>query len=111
MEAETVRVDLGWRPYPHQEHAHALRLANRRTVLVWHRRAGKTDFALIELLFAALLFKLERGHFVYIAPLLKQAKAVVWDRLKALARQVPNTVIAEADLAITLPNKARIRLY
>ncbi len=51
-------------------------------MLALHRRAGKTELALAELIDKALRFKHELGLFFYVAPLLKQAKAIAWLRLK-----------------------------
>jgi hypothetical protein len=98
-------------PYPHQRAAHALRLATRFLVLVWHRRAGKTVFAVLELVLAALVFTRPDGRFGYICPLLSQSKSVAWTYLKHFARAIPGTVIREAELAIDFPNGARVRLF
>jgi hypothetical protein len=106
-----VTVDLPFTPYPHQRAAHAARLVFRFLVLVWHRRGGKTVFAVLELLLAAIACKRERGRYGYIAPLLKQSKAVAWDYLKHYARGIPGTVVNESDLFVDLPNGARIRLF
>lgn len=106
-----VRVELPFAPYPHQKAAHAFLAVFRFLVLVWHRRAGKTVFAVMELLLAALATNKERARFGYIAPLLKQSKGVVWDYLKHYARFIPGTVINEGELFVELPNGARIRLY
>ena len=51
-------------------------------MLALHRRAGKTELAIMELIDKAMKFKLDLGMFVYIAPFLKQAKAIAWQRLK-----------------------------
>lgn len=104
-------VELPFTPYPHQRAAHALRLAFRFLVLVWHRRAGKTVWCIVELLLAALVATKPRARYAYIAPLLKQAKAVAWDYLKHFARCIPGTTINESELSVTLPNGAQIRLY
>ena len=73
-------IDLGYRPRPWQKQCH---LGRRRfTVLALHRRAGKTEMALAELLDQALRFNKDLGLFFYVAPLLKQAKAIAWTRLK-----------------------------
>jgi len=106
-----LNVELPFKPYPHQRAAHALRLVARFLVLVWHRRGGKTVFAVIELLMAALESKRERSKFGYIAPFLKQAKGVAWDYLKHFARFIPGTDVNESELQVTLPNGARIRLF
>jgi hypothetical protein len=105
------RVELPYEPYPHQRAAHALRLAARFVVLVWHRRAGKTVFSILELLLAACACTRERGRFAYIAPQLKQAKAVAWDYLKKFARLIPGTTINESELYIELASGHRVRLF
>lgn len=104
-------VDLGFTPYKHQAAASALMSTVRFLVLVWHRRAGKTVFAVLKLVVAALLCKRPRGRFGYIAPLLKQAKGVAWDYLKHYTKPVPGCTVNEAELSVTLPNGARIRLF
>jgi hypothetical protein len=80
-------------------------------VLVWHRRAGKTVFSILELLLAACACTRERGRFAYIAPQLKQAKAVAWDYLKKFARLIPGTTINESELYIELASGHRVRLF
>ena len=111
LPTKEVRVELGFMPYPHQGVAHAMRLVFRFLVLVWHRRAGKTVFAVMELLLAALECKQERGRFAYIAPFLRQAKTVSWDYLKHYARLMPGAAINESELSVLLPNGASIRLF
>ena len=109
MRRVRVDVQLPFEPRRHQRDAHGQRA--RFTVLVWHRRAGKTVFAILELLLAALDCKRERGRYAYVAPLLKQAKAVAWDYVKHYARCIPGVVVNESELAITLPNGASVRLF
>ncbi len=106
-----VRVEIPYKPWNHQRAAHVLRAANRFLVLVWHRRAGKTVFAVLELLMAALATKQKRARYGYVAPLQKQAKAVAWDYLKHFARAIPGTIVNETELQIELPNGARLKLY
>ncbi len=50
------------------------------------------------------------GRFAYIAPLLKQAKAIAWSYLKQYATKIPGTTVHEGELRITLRNGAEIRL-
>ena len=99
-------VDLGFKPYSHQREAHSKR--KRFSVLVWHRGAGKTVFASLELVLAAAVLK--DGLFAFIAPLLKQAKKAAWDCLRAHALRIPGAAIHEGDLSITLPSGARVML-
>lgn len=106
-----AEVKLAFTPRPYQKAAHALLLTVRFLVLVWHRRAGKTVFVVVELILAALRCKKKRGHFGYICPYLKQSKAVAWNYLKDLARGIPGVVVNDGELAIDFPNGARIRLF
>jgi hypothetical protein len=111
-----VRVDLPFKPYAHQRAAHALRLAVRFVVLVWHRRAGKTVFAIVELLLAALMLTLVAGRtapgrYGFISPFLAQSKKNAWDYLKSFAYLIPGAQVHEAELRVELPNGAQIRLY
>lgn len=104
-----VIADLGFRPRPWQERC--LRARRRFSIVVVHRRGGKTVQAIVKLIDAAIQCNLERPRFAYIAPELKQAKGVAWDYLRAYAAKIPGTVINQAELWVELPNKARIRLY
>jgi hypothetical protein len=104
-----VEVSLGFDPRPHQREAHANR--KRFSCLVWHRRAGKTVFSIMELLLAALDSKRERARYGYVAPFFGQAKAVAWTYLAAFARKVPETKIKESELSVEFANGAVIRLF
>lgn len=87
----------------------------RFSVLVLHRRAGKTELALRELIDKALRCDLELGLYLYVAPQLKQAKAIAWARLKQILHPVimGNMVtVNEAELWVRFRhNDAQIRLY
>jgi len=84
-------------------------------VLALHRRAGKTELALMELLDHAVKCRLDLGFYVYLAPFLKQAKAIAWARLKQKLDpflRAGAIDVNEADLAVTFKhNKATIRLF
>lgn len=102
------RIDLGFVPRAHQREAHE-RL-KRFSVLVWHRRSGKTVFALIELILAAL--QTPGGLFAYVAPYRNQAKNVAWDYLKTYTAGLAEfRAVNEQDLSIELPNGARVRIF
>jgi hypothetical protein len=104
-------MTLPYIPREHQREAHERRLKHRWSVLVWHRRAGKTVFAIMELVLAALAFSQIDGRFGYICPLLKQSREVAWTYLKRFTRAIPGVRINESDLSIGFPNGAVIRLY
>jgi len=106
-------VDLGYFPRDWQNECHRQR--KRFTVLALHRRAGKTELAIMELLDHALQFNKDLGLFFYVAPFLKQAKAIAWARLKARVeplRQFSAVDINEGDLSVTFKhNGAVIRIF
>lgn len=102
-------IDLGFIPRSWQGEIY--RKLKRFSVVVVHRRGGKTVQAVMRLIHAALKFTGERGRFAYIAPLLKQAKAIAWDYLKHYAMKVPGTRYNESELWVQFTNGARIRIY
>lgn len=87
----------------------------RFTVLALHRRAGKTELALSELIDKALRFREPLGLFFYVAPLLKQAKAIAWLRLKQKVQPLVMAGLAEineSELWVRfVVNNAMIRIY
>ena len=106
-------IDLGYRPREWQRECHLNR--KRFTVLALHRRAGKTELALRQLLDSALRCEAELGLFFYVAPLLKQAKAIAWARLKQITAPLVMHNLAEvheSELWVRLrANGAIIRMY
>jgi hypothetical protein len=101
------RVNIGYRPRKWQALVHRER--KRFSVLVLHRRAGKTEFAVVELLLGAI--EKPESAFAYIAPYREQAKTVAWDRLKKYARNIPGVEVRESELKIILPNGSWVRLF
>ncbi len=110
---EPRRIDLGYRPRAWQAECHRKR--QRFTVLALHRRAGKTELAIMELLDAALRTTVDLPLFFYVAPYLKQAKAIAWARLKQRIEplRIAGLVeVNESDLSVrVVPNGALIRVY
>ena len=56
----------------------------RFMVMALHRRAGKTELALKKLLSSAARNRLDLPTYFYVAPQLKQARAIAWARLKQM---------------------------
>lgn len=87
----------------------------RFTVLALHRRAGKTELAIMTLLDKALKSTLPLPLFVYVAPFLKQAKLIAWLRLKQRVeplRLAGVLEINESELSVTLKhNGAVLRIF
>lgn len=106
-------IDLMYRPRQWQRECHMKR--KRFTVLALHRRAGKTELALRQLLDSALRCNVDLGLFFYVAPLLKQAKTIAWSRLKQIVAPLVMHGMAEvneSELWVRLlTNGAMIRVY
>ena len=104
-----VVIDYAPRPWFTPFHERSQRYA----CIVAHRRAGKTTACIHELQRAALICKQPRPRFAYFAPLLKQAKTVAWDVLKAAATPLlrHGAQINESELRIDYPNAGQVRLY
>lgn len=106
-------LSLDYDPRPWQRQCH--QAMRRFTVLALHRRAGKTELALMQLIDRALRFDLDLGLFFYVAPYLKQAKAIAWARLKQRLEPLSMSQaveINESDLLVRFPhNGAVIRVF
>lgn len=107
--ARTETVDLGFRPRDWQ--GRCFRRLARFSVLVIHRRAGKTVMAVMKLIDAALRNTREAPRYAYLAPQYNQAKDVAWSYLKTYAGKIPGTKINESETFVELPNGSRIRIY
>jgi len=103
-------VDLGYRPRPWQLEVH--RKMKRFSVVVAHRRSGKTVLACRTLVAAALACKTPRARFAYLAPFLKQARSCSWDLLRTFTRDVPGVTVHEVVSKISFAhNGAVIELF
>jgi hypothetical protein len=106
-------VSLGYYPRDWQKSCHQNR--KRFTVLALHRRAGKTELAIMELLDHCLRFKQDLGLFFYVAPFLKQAKAIAWARVKSRLKPLRDfdaVTINESELSVTFKhNGAVLRIF
>lgn len=103
-----IQVSTGFVPRPLQSELH--HSLKRFSVLVCHRRFGKTVFCLNEMIHRALMCDLPNPRFAYIAPLYKQAKTVSWDYLKEYTKGIPGTKYNESELRVDFFNGARIYL-
>lgn len=104
-----MTINLGYRPRQWQRQCH--RDKKRFSVFALHRRAGKTELALMELIDKALKFKLDLGLFVYIAPFLKQAKLIAWARLKQRLEplRIAGAIeINESDLSVLFKHNGAV---
>lgn len=110
MAQQKVRI-----PYtPRYPEVHKALEAHRFSVLVAHRRFGKTVLVINHLLKQALLCTKPRGSFAYVAPLRNQAKVVAWDYLKHYSEPLPGRTVNESELCVTVPSNgggSRIRIF
>lgn len=104
------RLSLGFTPRPWQ--VHSLSSRKRFNVEVVHRRGGKTVVKIMRLIDAALRCDKPLPRYAYIAPELKQAKAIAWDYLKHYTRPIPGMQVNESELWVQFPGtQARIRIF
>lgn len=97
--------------YVPREHALAFHArAQRFSVMVMHRRAGKTIACVNDLIDKAIQCHLPYPQFGYLAPYYSQAKSIAWVYLKHYAEPLIDKVM-ESELSVILKNGAKIRLY
>jgi len=82
----------------------------RWSVIVAHRRAGKTVLCINDLIYRALIEDKEDGRYAYVAPYMSQAKTIAFDYLLKYSRPVM-AKSNQAELWVELFNGARIRLF
>lgn len=110
--AKMTRITIPYKPrYPD---VHKALESHRFSVLVAHRRFGKTVLVVNHLLKMATLCDKPRGVFAYIGPLRNQAKNVAWDYLKHYTAPLPSRVVNESELLVSVPSRgdgSKIRIF
>lgn len=95
----------------HREHQQeAWDNQKRFNILVWHRRAGKTVYAIKWLIKHTLRCERKNPRGAYLAPQYKQAKNIAWSYLKEYARVIEGAQFNESELKASFPGGAEIRL-
>jgi len=84
-------IVIPYSPREQQSEIHNLIDDKRFSVVVAHRRMGKTVSAINHLIKAAILNKKEAPRYAYIAPTYGQAKRVAWDYLVKYAMPMGGT--------------------
>jgi len=102
-------LDTGYRPRDPQKLIHQAVKDNRFTVVVAHRRMGKTVSAINQLIHSALLCDKPNPRFSYIAATYTQAKRIAWDYLLQYTRPL-GAVANIAELRVDFMGR-RISLY
>lgn len=108
IEAENP-PDLGYRPRAPQLEIHRAVNKNRFTVVVAHRRMGKTVSAILHLINAALNNEQKDPRYAYVAPTYAQAKRVAFDYLVEYTRPL-GAKVNIAELRVDFLGR-RISLY
>lgn len=103
-------ISTGYAPRILQADLH--RRLKRFSVILCHRRFGKTVFAINHMIHAALICTLKNPRIAYIAPTYSAAKRIAWDYLKQYTANIPGVETNEAELRLDFPmqNGARIQL-
>jgi phage terminase large subunit len=102
-------IDTGYRPREPQRAIHKAVAANRFTVVVAHRRMGKTVAAINQLIHSALKCDKPNPRYAYIAPTYSQAKRIAFDYLSEFTRPL-DSKINVSELRVDFFGR-RIQLY
>ena len=105
-----VRTVSPYQERPMQRAVRELCTRNRFNVLVIHRRAGKTVFAINKLIRDVLTCTRPNARGHYFAPTYKQAKSIAWDYLREFTAHIPNMVFNKVELSASFPGGQRIQL-
>lgn len=107
-----MEIVIDYEPRPKQLEMHAGLEAHRWSVVVAHRRFGKTVCLLNHMLKDALVSRKQRPFYAYLAPFYSQAKTIAWAYLKHYTSVVPGVRVNESELWVEFPhNAARVRLF
>ena len=106
--SEVLEVELDYKPREVFEDFHDRQ--QRWSVIVAHRRCGKTVLCINDLIYKALIENKPDGRYAYIAPYYSQAKNIAWDYLLKFSQPVLAKA-NQSELWVELINGARIRLY
>jgi phage terminase large subunit len=103
-------IVIPYKPRELQNFLHKKIDKHRFSVLVLHRRAGKTVMMINQMIKAALTCPLPNPRYAFISPTFKQGKATAWDYIKQFAGKIPGTKFNESELRCDLPNGSRITI-
>ena len=103
-------IIIPYKPRELQKFLHKQIDKHRFSVLVLHRRAGKTVAMINHMLKDALTTTKPNSRYVFLSPTFKQGKLTAWDYIKNFAGKIPNTKFNESELRCDLPNGSRITI-
>jgi Terminase large subunit, T4likevirus-type, N-terminal len=102
-------IHIGYRPRDQFKAFHKQK--QRWSVLVCHRRAGKTFATLNDLIRGAVNEGKQEGRYAFIFPQRNQAKDTAWRYLRRYAEPLLAKPPNESELRVDLINGSMIRLY
>jgi phage terminase large subunit len=111
MGQRLMEVVIPYCPRPLQRTLHPQLESHRWSVVVCHRRFGKTVMAVNHLQKGTLTCAKPRPRFGYIAPTYRQGKAIAWDYMKHYAAPIHGTDPNESELRINYPNEGQVRIF
>ena len=109
------KVSTGYIPRDWQFRTH--HRVKRHNVLVFHRRGGKTVFAVNELIDKAVKFNklcpltgrpLRNPQFAFVATTRGQVEQIAWNYFKEYLRHIPSVKFNESKLRVTFPHPCGI---
>ena len=104
-------ITIPYQPRKIQQEIHEAITSHRFSVIVAHRRLGKTVCTINQLIKSALLDSSGSGRYGYIAPFRSQAKSIAWDYMKHFSDPVPFRKVNEGELQIDFANGSRLRIF
>ena len=106
---KVAEVEIPYKPRPYQQDVH--NSLKRFSVLVCHRRFGKSVLAINELIKTAA--DKQRSLCAFIAPTYRQGKAIAWEYLKYYTKPLMHFggTRNETELRIDLFNGSRIQIF
>ncbi len=103
--AKIIEIPYIAREYFNEFHS----IGKRWSVIVSHRRSGKTTASLNHLQRDAI--KIPNSRFAYIAPTYKMSKNIAWDIIKQYSKMIPGIDYNESELTVKYPNGSKLTLY
>jgi hypothetical protein len=101
---EARKITIPYRPEKlWREKIHPGLEKHRFSVLVAHRRFGKTVGTVNHMIKQAIKNKSRAPRYAYIAPYRNQAKMIAWEYLKFYTHVIPKIRVNESDLYVEMP--------